>query len=127
MGRVPVVWLNPASPRPVLLPTLAPSPMTHRLLAAALFALASLSGCAWEDRPDGGDPLHRGTGDYTRGVDARYGLDGPSVAPITDPYDVEALPSTDTAPVPLDQPEPVNDLEGSVSGVEEALTPGGDN
>lgn len=100
--------------------------MTTRLFAAALLALAPLAGCMWEGRPDGGDPLHRGTGEYTPGVDARYGLRGPSVAPVTEPYDVEAVPSVDPAPVPLDQPDPVNDLGGSVSETERALTPGGD-
>lgn len=101
--------------------------MPHRLLVASLLALAPLSGCMWQDRPDGGDPLHRDTDGATRSVDARYGLSGPSVAPITDPYDVEAVPSAETAPVPLDQPEPVNNLNDSVSDVEQALTPGGDN
>ena len=97
--------------------------MTPRLLAAAL-ALGLLAGCSWDDRPDGGDPLHQGEDDFARDLDGRALQRDAAEADPFDPYDAEALPSVSEAPVPLPQPVPTTGSADATSEIEEALTPG---
>lgn len=97
--------------------------MTPRL-PAALLALGLLAGCTWDNRPDGGDPLHRGDEDFYRTLESReLEVDNVEADPY-DPYNREALPSVDEAPVPLPQPVPTTGPADATSEIEEALTPG---
>lgn len=93
--------------------------MTLRLTAAALLALAPLAGCTWENRPDGGNPMHTDGDDKTYMTDRSDDTDlvepivgGAAEAPAgvvpqglaTTPVD-PALPTTPGDPTPT---APVN-------------------
>lgn len=93
--------------------------------ALVLLALAPLAACTWDDRPDGGDPLHRGEADFVRDIEGRRSpADGVLLDPLGAPNDDQALPSVSEAPVPLPQPTPTTGPVDATSEVEEALTPG---
>lgn len=93
-------------------------------LFAALLALGLLAGCTWDERPDGGDPLHRGDEDFYRTLDDQALERDYAEADPYDPYDREALPTVSEAPVPLPQPVPTTGPADATSEIEEALTPG---
>lgn len=103
--------------------------MSPRVAALCLFALAPLTACTWEGRPDGADAVHTASDGYfddgneatdtplsgTRGL--------PPAADVVEPLDTQTtLPSSDGA-VTL---PPTTGTSDDVSATAEALTPGGD-
>ena len=98
--------------------------MTTRLLSTALLALL-VTGCTWEDRPDGAEAV-RTTGDGFYESDAApqsTPLSGiPTEVEVVEPLDGAETPTD--APVDLSQPAPTTGTADNTSEVEEALTPG---